>query len=344
MVYDYKKAGVNTLAGDELVDWLKDQKPDSSIAKNDKISELRKHLRSGVGGFASLFDLEILKKYKSPQLITCTDGVGTKVKLASHFKDFSSVGQDLVAMCVNDLICCGGDPFLFLDYYATGQLKLEYAKSFLVSVQKACDESRCLLVGGETAEMPGVYVNDDFDCAGFAVGVVDREKMWGPELVREGDVLLGLESSGFHSNGYSLVRKLFSEDLDKFKDQLLRPTKLYVQATQLLKERGRKIHAAAHITGGGIDNVPRVLPLGLNAKIDIWKFDEIFKIAQLRSGLSDIEMLKTFNCGVGFVLVCSKEESVLLQNDLSELSIKSFLIGKVVKGDNETDEASCIFN
>lgn len=340
MVYDYKKAGVDTAAGDELVDWLQGQKAEST---SERTRELKSHLRGGIGGFASLFDLQILKKYKNPQLITCTDGVGTKVKLASQFSDFSTVGQDLVAMCVNDLICCGGDPLLFLDYYATGKLNLNYAKSFLQSVQKACEESRCLLVGGETAEMPGVYSNDDFDCAGFAVGVVDQELMWGAHRVQVGDVLLGIESSGFHSNGYSLVRKLFAEDAHLYKDQLLKPTHLYVQAVQTLKENKRQIHAAAHITGGGIENIPRVLPSGFEAAVELWTFPHLFQVAQSRAGLTDEQMLGTFNCGVGFVLVLPKSEVIEVQKDLEKHNLKSFIIGNVNKGDNETQEARCVF-
>ena len=218
---DYKSSGVDVEAGDSLVDWLIEDEKKYPTPHADKII-------SGIGGFASLFRADF-SKMKKPCLVTCTDGVGTKVKLASEFNRYEGIGQDLVAMCVNDLICTGGDPLLFLDYYASGKLNLENAQSFLRSVRKACFDSDCALIGGETAEMPGVYHDNDFDCAGFAVGVVDEEKSLGSRLVKKGDQVLGVASSGFHSNGYSLLRQVFAQDKEKWLDTLLTPTALYVK-------------------------------------------------------------------------------------------------------------------
>jgi phosphoribosylformylglycinamidine cyclo-ligase len=291
MGINYKTAGVDTEAGDELVEWL--QSNPSPTPHSDRIV-------SGIGGFASLFNIQF-PEIKKPLLVTCTDGVGTKVKIASQFEDYSTVGQDLVAMCVNDLICTGGRPLMFLDYYATGKLNLRAAQGFLASVRKACAESDCALIGGETAEMPGVYQGNDFDCAGFAVGLVDADKTWGPHRVQDGDVLVGLSSSGFHSNGYSLLRQVFAKDLETYKDQLLTPTSLYVKVSKKIQEKVA-VHAAAHITGGGIENLPRVLPAHLGITIpQLWKLPEIYDVVRARTGMSDFELLKTLNCGIGFV-------------------------------------------
>lgn len=293
----YQNSGVDVVAGDALVDWLSsDDKP--KMPHQERVV-------SGIGGFASLFNFQF-PEMKKPTLITCTDGVGTKVKLASQFNDYSTVGQDLVAMCVNDLVCTGGRPLLFLDYYATSKLNLSHAQQFLDSVRKACIESDCNLVGGETAEMPGVYHGNDFDCAGFAVGVVDQEKSIGPHKVSDGDVLIGVGSSGFHSNGFSLIRRLFEKDSAEYKNWLLEPTRLYVAMMKRLTSQF-DIKAAAHITGGGIDNIPRVVPAGKSVRIDAWNFTEPFIEAQKRSKLTDLEMMKTFNCGIGFVVIVKSE-------------------------------------
>jgi phosphoribosylformylglycinamidine cyclo-ligase len=206
-------------------------------------------------------------------------------------------------MCVNDLICTGGDPLLFLDYYAVGKLDLEAAKQFLTSVKKACADSNCALVGGETAEMPGVYKPGHFDCAGFAVGVVDEDQAWGAHRVQAGDRLLGISSSGFHSNGYSLLRKVFETDLDAWQEELLKPTALYVRLVQAIKAQKIEVHAAAHITGGGIENIPRVLPPHLKWAAKSWDLPGPFLEVQRRTGMSDEEMRTTLNCGVGFVLI-----------------------------------------
>ena len=263
---------------------------------------------------------------KHPVLVSCTDGVGTKVKLASYFNDYSTVGQDLVAMCANDLICTGGTPLFFLDYYAVGKLEVNNAQNFLTGIRQACANSHLVLIGGETAEMPGVYQPGDFDCAGFSVGVVDKEKMWGPQLVEAGDVVLGLESSGFHSNGYSLIRKVFESEFDKYRSWLLEPTRLYVEAAIVLKSEF-EIHAMAHITGGGIDNLPRVLPEHLKASILRWELPECFREVMKRSGLSDQSMRETFNCGIGLIVILKNEQGELARNTLEKLGYKTHILG-----------------
>lgn len=289
---NYKNAGVDIEAGDALVDWLKeDQTP----------TPHKERILDGIGGFASLFRFPS-EKYEKPALITCTDGVGTKVKLASYFNDYSTVGQDLVAMCVNDLVCTGGDPWLFLDYYATGKLDLAAAQSFLGGVKRACFESDCALVGGETAEMPGVYQDKDFDCAGFAVGIVDEHKTWGAHRVKRGQHIFALSSSGFHSNGYSLLRKVFAADLDQWKEILLRPTALYVKVARALREKF-EISAVAHITGGGVENIPRILPEGFTWEKKDWVWPEQFQEVQRRTGMTKQQMLVTLNCGIGLCVI-----------------------------------------
>ena len=327
---DYKKSGVDIQAGDDLVSWLQsppdtaDSDPNKNFAKSD-VPDYRKRVISGIGGFAALFDGKF-QDMKHPVLVSCTDGVGTKVKLASYFNDYSTVGQDLVAMCANDLICTGGTPLFFLDYYATGKLEISNAQNFLTGVKRACANSHLVLIGGETAEMPGVYQPGDFDCAGFSVGVVDKEKMWGPHLVEAGDTVLGLESSGFHSNGYSLIRKVFEADYDKYKKWLLEPTRLYVEAAIILKKEF-EIHAMAHITGGGIDNLPRVLPEHLKASITKWELPECFIEVMKRAELSDQNMRETFNCGMGLMVIIKAGQGEAAVKRLSEIGYKAQILG-----------------
>lgn len=301
---NYESAGVSTKNGDDFVEWIQQQNSPMPHAQN---------IVDGVGGFASLFRFKF-PEMKKPCIVSCTDGVGTKVKLASHYNDYSGVGQDLVGMCVNDLICTGGRPLFFLDYYASGKLDLKNAKSFLSSVRKACDASDCALIGGETAEMPGVYQGNDFDCAGFAVGVVDEDARWGAHRVKSGDRIFGIASSGFHSNGYSLLRKVFEKDLDQWKDLLLTPTRLYVDLTLAVSQK-IPVHAAAHITGGGIDNIPRVLPEGAHWEKKDWPWPDHFKEVQARTGMSKEEMLTSLNCGIGFCFVIEPQ----YEKDLREI-------------------------
>ncbi|MBC7465367.1 MAG: phosphoribosylformylglycinamidine cyclo-ligase [Bdellovibrio sp.] len=328
---DYKKSGVDIQTGDELVSWLQNSDSPSTTASTLKnipsdVPDFKKRVVSGIGGFAALFDGRF-QTMKKPLLVSCTDGVGTKVKVAAYFKDYSTVGQDLVGMCVNDLICTGGTPLFFLDYYAVGKLDLNAAQSFLTSIKKACEKSHLVLIGGETAEMPGVYQESDFDCAGFSVGVVDEEKMWGAHKVSAGDKVLGIESSGFHSNGYSLLRKVFENEFDQYKEWLMKPTQLYVEAAMSVK--AFDIHAAAHITGGGVENIPRVLPAHLKVRLTQWELPECFKEVQKRSGLSLEELRITFNCGIGFVLILPQAELKNVESKINELGLKTYHLGVV---------------
>jgi phosphoribosylformylglycinamidine cyclo-ligase len=337
---DYKKSGVDIQAGDQLVSWLESQQAENpsqnaetqsknALKVQSDIPDLKKRVFSGIGGFAALFDGRFSHMNK-PLLVSCTDGVGTKVKLASYFEDYSTIGQDLVAMCVNDLICTGGTPLFFLDYFAVGQLKLEAAQSFLKSVKDACDRSHLVLIGGETAEMPGVYQKNDFDCAGFSVGVVDQEKLWGADRVQEGDVVIGLESSGYHSNGYSLIRKVFENEFDQYRKWLMEPTKLYVEAALRFKNEDC-IHACAHITGGGIENLPRVLPSHLKAVVKKWPLPDCFLEVQKRANLTDQQMRETFNCGIGLMLIVKAEKAEFVRQELEKLDYKTTHLGHIEK-------------
>jgi phosphoribosylformylglycinamidine cyclo-ligase len=319
---DYKSAGVDIQSGDDLVDWLLDSEKSIKVPHADRIA-------SGIGGFASLFRISNLG-IENPCLVSCTDGVGTKVKLAVQYNRYAEVAQDCVAMCVNDLICCGADPLFFLDYYATGKLRLDRAKSFLQGIRQACAASDCALVGGETAEMPGVYDEEDFDCAGFAVGVVDEKKALGPLQVRSGDCVIGVSSSGFHSNGYSLIRKVFAQDMDQWIEEIIRPTHLYVKLMKQIKNQ-TEIHAAAHITGGGMQNVPRVLPPNFQWRMADFKFPNLFNELQTRAQLSREKMLNTFNCGIGFALVLPKSSSEVVQKIITENGFQSIDLGNVTE-------------
>lgn len=319
---DYKSSGVDIKAGDQLVDWLTETEAEAKTKIKIPHAE---RIISGIGGFASLFRADF-PNMKKPCLVTCTDGVGTKVKLASQYQRYEGIGQDLVAMCVNDLICTGGEPLLFLDYYASGKLNLDAAKVFLKSVRQACQESDCALVGGETAEMPGVYHENDFDCAGFAVGVVDEEKTLGPHLVKKGDRILGVASSGFHSNGYSLLRKVFERDMDHWIDVLIKPTTLYVSLFKSLRQQV-ELHALAHMTGGGIENIPRVLPADLNWKRRDWQWPEMFKEVQRRTQMTDEKMLVTLNCGVGLSIILPPEAYEVTQSLCENRGFQTYDLG-----------------
>lgn len=329
---DYKKSGVDVEAGDALVDWLHDDKNQSKSPANHNQIDIQKKLKSrvvsGIGGFAALFNAQF-DDIKNPLLVSCTDGVGTKVKLASYFNDYSQVGYDLVAMCANDLICTGGRPLFFLDYYASGKLNLDHAKQFLTSVKNACVESEMILIGGETAEMPGVYQENDFDCAGFSVGVVDQDKTWGADKVSVGDVVIGLSSSGYHSNGFSLIRKIFEGQFNQHKDWLMQPTRLYVAAATELKKKKYNVKAACHITGGGIDNIPRVLPDTMKVVLNQWKMPECFQFVQKKSGMTDDQMLRTLNCGMGFMFIVSKTEAAAISQNLTEIGYENIILGHV---------------
>lgn len=326
MAIDYKKAGVDIEKGDAFVDWL--QEDGTPPPHQDKVLD-------GIGGFASIFRFNF-PEMKDPCLVSATDGIGTKLKLAIDLEKYDTLGQDLVAMCANDLICTGAQPLFFLDYFATSHLDLEQAKPFLASVRRACHESQMALIGGETAEMPGLYQPKDFDCAGFAVGVVDREKILGAPKVKEGMVAIGVNSSGFHSNGFSLVRKLYESagDMKAWGEKLLTPTALYVNlAMDALKTQD--VAALAHITGGGIHNVGRVLPEGLGLDLQMWEWPEIFKETQKRAEISNEEMLKTFNCGVGLVFIVTENEKNSLNEKIHKHGFHSFELGSIVKSETK---------
>jgi len=302
----YAQAGVDIDAGNALIDRIK------PIVKNT----FRPGVLTGLGGFGALF--EIPEGYKKPVLVSGTDGVGTKLKLALQLGKHDTIGIDLVAMCVNDIVVTGAEPLFFLDYYATGHLDLDTATAVVSGIARGCEMSGCALTGGETAEMPGMYEGDDYDLAGFAVGIVEKDEILQPDSVQVGDALLGLASSGPHSNGYSLIRKVIEvagADLASqlgettLGEALLAPTRLYVKSLlALLKEAD--VHALAHITGGGLtENLPRVLPQHSQAVIDrsAWELPEVFQWLQQQGRIEDAEMLRTFNCGVGMV-VCLPEE------------------------------------
>ncbi|AUQ54006.1 phosphoribosylformylglycinamidine cyclo-ligase [Phaeobacter sp. HS012] len=306
----YADAGVDIDAGNALVDRIK------PAAKRTN----RSGVMSGLGGFGALFDLKDAG-YSDPILVGATDGVGTKLRIAIDTGVVDGVGIDLVAMCVNDLVCQGAEPLFFLDYFATGKLETETAARIIEGIAEGCVRSGCALIGGETAEMPGMYPKGDFDLAGFAVGAMERGTAL-PADVQEGDVLLGLASDGVHSNGYSLVRKLVEVsglgwDADcpfgegTLGEALLTPTRLYVKQC-LAAVRTGGVHALAHITGGGLtENLPRVLPEDLGADIDLnaWELPPVFKWMAETGGIAEAEMLKTFNCGIGMILSVSADRA-----------------------------------
>ena len=306
----YADAGVDIDAGNALVDRIK------PAAKHTN----RSGVMSGLGGFGALFDLKAAG-YEDPILVGATDGVGTKLRIAIDTGVVGGVGIDLVAMCVNDLICQGAEPLFFLDYFATGKLDTDIAARIIEGMAEGCVQSGCALIGGETAEMPGMYPDGDFDLAGFSVGAVERGTLL-PAGVQQGDVLLGLASDGVHSNGYSLVRKLvemsglgwvaaspFGEGT--LGEALLTPTRLYVKPV-LQAIRAGGVHALAHITGGGLtENLPRVLPERLGGRIDLsaWDLPPVFRWMAETGGIAEAEMLKTFNCGIGMIVVCAEDQA-----------------------------------
>ena len=328
----YADAGVDIDAGNALVERIK------PAAKRTK----RPGVMSGLGGFGALFDLKGAG-YTDPILVAATDGVGTKLRIAIDTGNVDGVGVDLVAMCVNDLVCQGAEPLFFLDYFATGKLETEQAARIIEGIAKGCEGSGCALIGGETAEMPGMYSEGDFDLAGFSVGAMER----GADLPRDvaaGDVLLGLASDGVHSNGYSLVRKLveisgLGWDADcpwadgTLGEVLLTPTRLYVKpALQAVRAGG--VNALAHITGGGLtENLPRVLPDDLGAQIDLdsWELPGVFKWMADVGAISETEMLKTFNCGVGMILVVKADEAEALSKLLTEAGETVYPMGNVTE-------------
>ncbi len=324
----YKAAGVDIHAGNELIEHIK------PISKRT----LRPEVLTGLGGFSGL--CEIPAGYRHPVLVSGTDGVGTKLKLAIETQQHSTIGIDLVAMCVNDVIVCGAEPLFFLDYFATGKLQVEQAKSVITGIGAGCELAGCTLIGGETAEMPGMYHGDDYDLAGFCVGVVEKENILNGAAVKPGDQLIALASSGPHSNGYSLIRKIIEHHAISLnheiegvplKQLLLTPTRIYVKSIlQLLKQM--PIHAMAHITGGGlVENLPRVLPDHTKAVIDLnsWRWPAIFEWLQHTGKVPTEDMWRTFNCGVGMVLTLPEESTDAALTQLAQLGETAWRIGRI---------------
>jgi len=333
--YSYEQAGVSIAAGNALV------KAIAPLAR----ATARPGADAELGGFGGFFDLKAAG-YKDPLLVAGNDGVGTKVKLAIDHDRHDAIGIDLVAMCVNDLIVQGAEPLLFLDYFATGKLDSGIAERVVAGIADGCKLAGCALIGGETAEMPGMYAAGDYDLAGFCVGAVERGEQLTGDKVAAGDVLLGLSSSGVHSNGYSLVRRLAADKgwrMDRpalfdperlLIDTLIEPTRIYVKSLLPMIRAGR-VHALAHITGGGLlENVPRVLPKGLHARIDAgaWQQPRLMAFLQAQGNIEPGEMARTFNCGIGMVLAVSADEVAGLQADLAAAGETVHVIGAIEPG------------
>lgn len=312
----YKKSGVDIDKSDKLVEFIKQKSPT-------------------IGGFGGLFGLKELKGY---QLIAGTDGVGTKLKLAFLTGKHDTIGIDLVAMCANDIIVCGAKPLFFLDYYATGKLDFEVSKKILKGIFEGCRKAQMTLLGGETAEMPGFYKKGEYDLAGFAVGIVKTDEIIDGREISEGDIVLGLSSSGVHSNGFSLVRKVFGKNLKKYSKKLLIPTKIYVKDIVMLKsalaEKNQKILGLAHITGGGlVENIPRILPKKVSVKLNsrYWKVPSIFKTIRTTGKVPDSDMWRTFNMGIGMVIILKPSAVTNALKTLPDAKV----IGSVISGNRK---------
>jgi phosphoribosylaminoimidazole synthetase len=326
----YKKSGVNINLADRFVEHI------AKISKKN-VKKKNKYLnRDNIGAFGSTFDLSKIK-IKDPLIVSSTDGVGTKIDLANQFNKFDTIGIDLVAMCVNDLIVQGAKPLFFLDYIAVGKIKFGKLKKILNGIIKGCEASNCSLIGGETAEMPGIYDKNKFDLAGFSVGVVSKKKLLHKKNVQNGDVVLAIPSNGVHSNGYSLVRAIIKNKKinRKIKNQLLAPTKIYTKEILKLTKKNL-LHSAAHITGGGlVDNLTRSVPEHLSLNLDLSKIKtkNIFKWIK-SNNVTDHEMLKTFNCGVGFCLITKKSNVNKIKRYFSKDYIP-YEIGSISKSKNK---------
>jgi phosphoribosylformylglycinamidine cyclo-ligase len=330
MSLTYKKAGVDIDAANKLINRIK------PFARATK----RPGADAKLGGFGALFDLKKCN-FSDPVLVSSTDGVGTKVKVAIECNRHDTIGIDLVAMSVNDLIVQGAEPLFFLDYFSCSSLDVEVAAKVIESIATGCKMAGCALIGGETAEMPGIYKKGEYDLAGFAVGAVERDQIL-PKKTRAGDVLIGLEASGMHSNGYSLARLILKQNKIKFSDKyssattigelFLTPTKIYVKPCLEVIKTG-KVKAMAHITGGGLfENLLRVLPANLRPKIDeqSWQYPEVFQYLKILGKLSKKEMLRTFNCGIGMVLAVDKNDVEIIEKILKKFKEKIFVIGELV--------------
>jgi len=335
----YKEAGVDIDAGNALVEKIK---PSIRATK-------RSGVMGNIGGFGGLFDLSKLN-YKNPVLVSGTDGVGTKLKLANQMGDHSTIGIDLVAMCVNDIIVVGAEPLFFLDYYACGQLQVDEAADVIRGIAKGCQLSGCALIGGETAEMPGMYAQGDYDLAGFVVGAVEKDAAITGENIQQDDVIIGIASSGPHSNGYSLIRKILERenaDLNQalgettLGQSLLQPTQIYVKPLLQLLDSAVEVNGMAHITGGGLqENISRVIPGGLAISIETqnWELLEIFNWLQTKGQLSDAEMYRTFNCGIGMVIIINKSDSEDCQEFIENAGLRCWEIGVVRASEDGKDD------
>lgn len=338
---DYKKAGVDIEAGYKSVELMKEH-----VKKT-----MRPEVLGGLGGFAGAFDLSGIKNMEEPVLLSGTDGCGTKVKLAFVMDKHDTIGIDAVAMCVNDIACSGGEPLFFLDYIACGKNYPEKIASIVSGVAEGCLQSECALVGGETAEHPGLMPEDDYDLAGFAVGVVDKKDIIDGSTIKAGDTLIGIASSGVHSNGFSLVRKVFEmtkESLDAYYDELgktlgealIEPTRIYVKTLKNVKNAGVRIKGCSHITGGGFfENVPRMLPENVRAVIkkDSYPVPALFDLIQKNGNIEEHMMYNTFNMGLGMVIAVNPKDVDATMKAIEDAGDKCYVVGNIVEGDKGVD-------
>ena len=338
---DYKKAGVDIEAGYKSVELMKEH-----VKKT-----MRPEVLGGLGGFAGAFDLSGIKNMEEPVLLSGTDGCGTKVKLAFVMDKHDTIGIDAVAMCVNDIACSGGEPLFFLDYIACGKNYPEKIASIVSGVAEGCLQSECALVGGKTAEHPGLMPEDDYDLAGFAVGVVDKKDIIDGSTIKAGDTLIGIASSGVHSNGFSLVRKVFEmtkESLDAYYDELgktlgealIEPTRIYVKALKNVKNAGVRIKGCSHITGGGFfENVPRMLPENVRAVIkkDSYPVPALFDLIQKNGNIEEHMMYNTFNMGLGMVIAVNPKDVDATMKAIEDAGDKCYVVGNIVEGDKGVD-------
>ena len=341
MALDYKTAGVDIEAGYKSVELMKEYVKGT----------MREEVLGGLGGFSGAFSLKKIKEMDDPVLLSGTDGCGTKVKLAFIMDKHDTIGIDAVAMCVNDVACAGGEPLFFLDYIACGKNYPEKIASIVKGVAEGCKMSDAALIGGETAEHPGLMPEDDYDIAGFTVGVVDRKDMITGENIKHGDVLVGIASSGVHSNGFSLVRKVFEmtkESLDTYYDELgttlgealIAPTKIYVKAMKSIKNAGVTVKGCSHITGGGFyENIPRMLPNGVSAKVnkDSYPVLPIFKLLQKTGGIEEKMMYNTYNMGLGMVLALDPKDVDAAIRAIEEAGEKAYVVGEIIEGDKQVE-------
>ena len=334
---DYKSAGVDIEAGYKSVELMKAHVKET----------MRPEVLGGLGGFSGAFSMAAIKDMEEPVLLSGTDGCGTKVKIAMLLDKHDTIGIDAVAMCVNDVACAGGEPLFFLDYIACGKNYPEKIAQIVKGVAEGCKQSDCALIGGETAEHPGLMPVDDYDLAGFTVGVADKKDLITGENIKDGDVLVGIASSGVHSNGFSLVRKVFemtTESLNEYVDSLgatlgetlLTPTKIYVKAMKSIKNAGVKVKGCSHITGGGFyENIPRMLPDGINAKVNLGSFEvlPIFKLLQEKGKITDEMMYNTYNMGLGMVLAIAPEDVDATVKAIEAAGEKAYVVGKCEAGE-----------